>query len=72
MPNIFLQDVEILRYDNDNDGLGKFAWGYDTSDGTKVEQTGDLKSGTLEDGTTGQFQTMKGSYSSVAADGKYF
>lgn len=63
-------DVAIVRSENDNQGDGNFNWAFETSDGTKVEQSGALKAGPLEDGTNGEFQTMKGSYSSVAADGK--
>jgi len=63
-------DITIVRSENDNDGLGTYNWAYETSDGTKVDQQGALKAGPLEDGTNGEFQTMKGSYSSTSPDGR--
>jgi len=63
-------DVEILRSENDNDGMGNFQWAYETSDGTKADQQGELRSGTLEDGNQGQFQTMKGSYEYMTDKGR--
>jgi hypothetical protein len=64
-------DVAIVRSENDNQGDGQFSWAFETSDGTKAEQQGELKSGPLEDGTDGKFETMKGQYSYVAPDGKF-
>ncbi|ODM95202.1 Larval cuticle protein 16/17 [Orchesella cincta] len=63
-------DITIVRSDIENPGTGEYQWGYETSDGSKADATGALRDGVLEDGTNGQFQTVQGSYSYTAPDGR--
>lgn len=63
-------DITIVRSDNENPGDGNYNWAFETSDGTKQDAAGALRDGPLEDGTNGQFQTVQGSYSYTAPDGK--
>lgn len=66
------QDATIVRSENENPGNGIYNWAFETSDGSKQNAAGNLKEGPLEDGTNGQFQTVEGSYSYTAPDGKLF
>ncbi|CAL8134980.1 unnamed protein product [Orchesella dallaii] len=63
-------DITIVRSDIENPGTGEYNWGYETSDGAKADARGALRDGPLEDGTNGQFQTVEGSYSYTAPDGR--
>ncbi|XP_026729961.1 endocuticle structural glycoprotein ABD-5-like [Trichoplusia ni] len=59
------QDVQILRYDADNDGLGNYNFVYEQSDGSKRNENGELRNAGAED----EFLVMRGSYSWVGPDG---
>ncbi|XP_023954104.2 endocuticle structural glycoprotein ABD-5-like [Bicyclus anynana] len=59
------QDVQILRYETDNDGLGSYKYAFELSDGTKKEEQGELKNV----GTENEAMSVKGSYSWTAPDG---
>ncbi|PZC85386.1 endocuticle structural glycoprotein SgAbd-5 [Helicoverpa armigera] len=59
------QDVQLLRYDADNDGLGTYNFVYEQSDGSKRNENGELRNVGAED----EFVAMKGSYSWVGPDG---
>ncbi|CAH0727793.1 unnamed protein product, partial [Brenthis ino] len=57
-------DADILRYDNNNIGVGDFSYAFESSDGTKQEAVGELKN----EGRDGEALKIKGSYSWVAPD----
>jgi len=63
-------DIEIISSSNDNPGDGTYKWAYETSDGTQQEQTGELESGPLEDGTDGEYEAVQGSYSYKTPEGR--
>ncbi|XP_063918254.1 flexible cuticle protein 12-like [Zophobas morio] len=54
-----------VRYDNDNDGLGQYRFGFETSDGFRHDQSGQLQNV----GTENEGIVMKGSYSYIGPDG---
>ncbi|XP_023952893.2 flexible cuticle protein 12-like [Bicyclus anynana] len=58
-------EVQVLRYDNDNIGTGDYSYQFEQSDGTKQEQVGELKN----EGVVGQAEVVRGSYSWFAPDG---
>ncbi|XP_032510813.2 endocuticle structural glycoprotein SgAbd-5-like [Danaus plexippus] len=62
------KNVEILRYDNENDGLGSYKFGFELSDQTKREEQGELKNA----GSENEFIAVKGSYSWVDQDGQLY
>ncbi|KAG6448617.1 hypothetical protein O3G_MSEX005590 [Manduca sexta] len=59
------EDVQILRYDNDNDGIGSYRFAFEQSDGNKREEQGDV----INAGTDDESIVVKGSYSWVGPDG---
>lgn len=63
------QDITIVRSEIENPGTGEYNWAYETSDNSKAEARGSLRDGPLEDGTSGQYQVVEGSYSYTAPDG---
>ncbi|CAH2075262.1 unnamed protein product, partial [Iphiclides podalirius] len=59
------QEVQLVRFDSDNDGLGGYNFAFEQSDGTKKEEQGELRNAGKED----EFIAVKGSYSWVGPDG---
>ncbi|CAH2107392.1 unnamed protein product [Euphydryas editha] len=59
------QDVQILRYDTNNDGLGSYNFAWELSDGSKHEESGQLKN----QGAENEAISVQGKYSWVADDG---
>ncbi|XP_066261653.1 pupal cuticle protein 20-like [Euwallacea similis] len=55
----------ILSYENNNDGSGNYQWSYETSNGIKAEETGELKNA----GSESEAQSAIGSFSYTAPDG---
>ncbi|XP_047514890.1 endocuticle structural glycoprotein ABD-5-like [Pieris napi] len=60
-----LQDVQILRYDSDNAGLGSYGYAWELSDGSKHEERGQLKN----QGTENESLVVQGQYTWVGPDG---
>ncbi|XP_044740675.1 endocuticle structural glycoprotein SgAbd-5-like [Chrysoperla carnea] len=60
------KDVQILRYENDNIGVGGYNFLYELSDGQSREETGELKNA----GTENEAVVVRGSYKYTAPDGK--
>uniref|UniRef100_A0A2H1WSQ4 SFRICE_036472 n=1 Tax=Spodoptera frugiperda TaxID=7108 RepID=A0A2H1WSQ4_SPOFR len=60
-----VQDVQILRYDLNNDGLGAYNYAFDQSDGTGHNEDGEIRNAGSED----EFVAVRGSYSWVGPDG---
>jgi hypothetical protein len=52
------EDITIVRYDNENNGDGTYRYAYETSDGTKAEESGYLKPNGNED----PIQVAQGSF----------
>ncbi|KAJ8732703.1 hypothetical protein PYW07_015302 [Mythimna separata] len=61
------QDVKLLRYESNNDGLGTYSFAYDQSDSSSRNEEGELKNA----GTDNEFVAVKGSYSWTDPDGVY-
>ncbi|XP_045493439.1 endocuticle structural glycoprotein SgAbd-5-like [Colias croceus] len=61
-------DVQVLRYDNDNIGVGNYRYVFEQSDGSKHEQQGSL----INEGHEDEAIAVKGSYSWVAPDGNTY
>jgi len=60
------EDVVIVRSEFDDKGDGTFSWASETSDGTKIEQSGFLKNpGTEDEGIS-----ISGSYQYYAPEGE--
>ncbi|CAK1553615.1 unnamed protein product [Leptosia nina] len=59
------QDVQIVRYDSDNSGLGSYSFAWELSDGSKHEEQGQLKN----QGTENESSVVQGQYSWVGPDG---
>ncbi|XP_026328697.1 endocuticle structural glycoprotein ABD-5-like [Hyposmocoma kahamanoa] len=59
------RDVQILRFDNDNNGLGNYRWAFDQSDGTRHEQRGEL----TNQGRENEALVVRGQYSWIGPDG---
>ncbi|RVE46293.1 hypothetical protein evm_009012 [Chilo suppressalis] len=59
------QDVQILRYDTNNDGLGTYNFLYELSDKSSRQEQGELKNV----GTDEEALVMRGSYTWVGPDG---
>ncbi|CAH0699905.1 unnamed protein product [Spodoptera exigua] len=59
------QDIDIIKYNVNNDGLGAYNFEYEQSDGTKFDQTGEVRN----PGSEKEFVVVKGSYSWIAPDG---
>ncbi|XP_075970543.1 endocuticle structural glycoprotein SgAbd-5-like [Anticarsia gemmatalis] len=62
------QDVQLLKYETDNDGLGTYNFVYEQSDGSKRDEKGELRNAGAED----EFVAMSGSYSWVGPDGETY
>ncbi|XP_072940652.1 uncharacterized protein [Epargyreus clarus] len=58
-------DVQLLRYDSDNDGLGTYSFAYEQSDGSKRNEAGELRNA----GTDDESIAVKGSYTWTGPDG---
>ncbi|CAG4937512.1 endocuticle structural glycoprotein ABD-5-like isoform X3 [Colias croceus] len=58
-------NVQILRYDNDNIGLGNYRYAYEQNDGTKQEQQGEI----INEGREDESLVVRGSFSWVGPDG---
>ncbi|XP_049866003.1 endocuticle structural glycoprotein SgAbd-5-like isoform X2 [Pectinophora gossypiella] len=59
------QDIQLIRLESDNDGLGTYSYTYEQSDGNKRNEQGELKNA----GTDDEGIVMRGSYSWVGPDG---
>ncbi|KAJ0179912.1 hypothetical protein K1T71_004503 [Dendrolimus kikuchii] len=59
------KNVEILKFYNDNSGLGTYNFGYEQSDGTRQEQLGEINN---VDSETGSLR-VKGSFTWIGPDG---
>ncbi|CAK1553617.1 unnamed protein product [Leptosia nina] len=59
------QEVQILKLETENDGLGSYRYALEQSDGTKKEEQGELKNA----GTDDEAISVRGSYSWVGLDG---
>ncbi|XP_049865998.1 endocuticle structural glycoprotein ABD-5-like [Pectinophora gossypiella] len=57
--------VQVLRYFNENSGVGSYSFGFEQSDGNKRQEQGELRNEGRED----QYLAVKGSYSWVSPDG---
>ncbi|ENN74809.1 pupal cuticle protein 20 [Dendroctonus ponderosae] len=55
----------IISYENENDGSGTYKWSYETSNGIKADETGELKNA----GSEAEAQSAVGSFSYTAPDG---
>ncbi|CAG9560421.1 unnamed protein product [Danaus chrysippus] len=58
-------NIQVVKYDNDNIGIGNYRFLLEQSDGSKQEQYGELKN----EGQVGQAVQVRGSYSWIAPDG---
>ncbi|CAH0627176.1 unnamed protein product [Chrysodeixis includens] len=58
-------NAEILKYDNDNIGLGNYRFAYEQSDGTGQEQEGRL----INEGQENESLAVTGSFTWIGADG---
>lgn len=58
--------IAILSYENENYGDGSYKYSYETENGIKVEEQGELKN----KGTDNEIQSVRGSYSYTAPDGQ--
>ncbi|XP_069354590.1 endocuticle structural glycoprotein SgAbd-5-like [Maniola hyperantus] len=58
-------NAEILRYENDNNGLGNYRYAFGQSDGTAQEQQGELRNAGRED----EGIAVKGIFSWIAPNG---
>uniref|UniRef100_A0A1A9WAX4 Uncharacterized protein n=1 Tax=Glossina brevipalpis TaxID=37001 RepID=A0A1A9WAX4_9MUSC len=63
------QDVQIVEYENNNDGTGNYDFKFALTDGTKQEEKGELKDLQGEDGPV-QAVVKTGSYEFTDLDGK--
>ncbi|KAF2879402.1 hypothetical protein ILUMI_26775 [Ignelater luminosus] len=57
--------VGIVRYDNDNDGLGHYAYAYETQNHISAQESGELKNA----GSANEANSVHGSYSYTGPDG---
>ncbi|XP_045492992.1 endocuticle structural glycoprotein SgAbd-5-like [Colias croceus] len=57
--------ANIIRYENDNDGSGNYKFSFETSDGTRREETGTL----VNVGQPDEHIAVTGSYSYIRSDG---
>ncbi|CAG4936667.1 unnamed protein product [Colias eurytheme] len=58
-------NVQLLRYDNDNIGVGNYRYTYEQNDGTKQEQQGNL----INEGREDESIAVTGAFSWVAPNG---
>ncbi|XP_059060092.1 endocuticle structural glycoprotein SgAbd-5-like [Achroia grisella] len=63
--SLVAQQADIVRYENDNTGLGNFRYFFEQTDGTRHEQIGELRNA----GTENAYVVLRGFYSYVAPDG---
>ncbi|KAJ8732704.1 hypothetical protein PYW07_015303 [Mythimna separata] len=61
------QDVKLLRYESNNDGLGNYNFAYKQSDSSRRSEEGELRNA----GTDNEFVAVKGSYSWTDPEGVY-
>ncbi|VVC98224.1 unnamed protein product [Leptidea sinapis] len=59
------QKVEIIKYENENDGSGNYKFSFETSDGTIREETGIVVNRGQED----EHISVKGYYEFITTDG---
>ncbi|KAJ8732076.1 hypothetical protein PYW08_014806 [Mythimna loreyi] len=59
------QDVQLLRFESDNDGLGNYNFAYEQSDSSSRNEQGELKNA----GTENEFVSVRGSYSWTDPEG---
>jgi hypothetical protein len=59
-------EIRIVKNYNEDNGNGSYKWGYETSDGSKQEQSSYLKNA----GTDKEIRVVKGSYSHILEDGR--
>ncbi|KAJ8732077.1 hypothetical protein PYW08_014807 [Mythimna loreyi] len=59
------QDVKLVRYESNNDGLGNYNFAYDLSDQSSRSEEGELKNA----GTKNEFVAVRGSFSWMDPDG---
>ncbi|KAJ8732078.1 hypothetical protein PYW08_014808 [Mythimna loreyi] len=59
------QDVKLVRYESNNDGLGTYNFAYDLSDQSSRNEEGELKNA----GTKNEFVAVRGSFSWMDPDG---
>ncbi|KAG5675022.1 hypothetical protein PVAND_004962 [Polypedilum vanderplanki] len=57
--------IEILSYENVNNGDGSFKWSFQSANGIKAEEMGDVKN----KGSENAIQTVQGSYSYTSPEG---
>lgn len=57
--------IAILSYENENNGDGSYKYSYETENGIKAEEQGELKN----KGTDNEIQSVRGSYSYTGPDG---
>lgn len=58
--------IEIISYENENYGDGSYKFSYETGNGIKAEEQGELKN----KGSENEIQSVMGSYSYTAPDGQ--
>ena len=64
------EEVRIVNSENENDGAGNFKWLSETSDGTRIEQSGYIKNpGAPQDET---IQVIQGAYSHYSPEGELY
>ncbi|KOB72624.1 Larvae cuticle protein [Operophtera brumata] len=64
-PSDIDRDAQVLRYDNDNIGVGPFSWAYQTSNGISQQEQGELKNA----GTENEAIEVRGQFSYTGPDG---
>ncbi|XP_038210661.1 endocuticle structural glycoprotein SgAbd-5-like [Zerene cesonia] len=60
-------NANIIQYENNNDGSGNYKFSFETSDGTKREETGTV----VNPGQPDEHIAVVGSYSFIRSDGFY-
>jgi len=58
--------IEIISYENVNNGDGSYKWSYESANGIRAEETGDVKN----KGSENAIQTVQGSYSYTSPEGQ--
>lgn len=58
--------IEIISYENVNNGDGSYKWSYESANGIKAQETGDVKN----KGSDNAIQTVQGSYSYTSPEGQ--
>ncbi|CAO1320238.1 unnamed protein product [Diamesa hyperborea] len=62
------KDAQILKYENDNIGIGGYKFAYETSDGVSRQEEAELKNA----GSENEAISVRGSYSWTAPDGQVY